>query len=115
MRIYLARRARWIIACARPDELKMALKGDTVNIKTADDDKARVEIEGKFGLKAKKLENGLSLLVEGGDKFIPRLFERIDTEILSVNLKKPSLEDVFINLTGRNIRDNGAPARYRGA
>ncbi|MEK7773748.1 MAG: ATP-binding cassette domain-containing protein, partial [Deltaproteobacteria bacterium] len=49
-----------IIACARPDELKMALKGDTVNIKTADDDKARVEIEDKLGLKAKKLENGLS-------------------------------------------------------
>ncbi|MEK7773833.1 MAG: ABC transporter ATP-binding protein, partial [Deltaproteobacteria bacterium] len=73
------------------------------------------EIEDKLGLKAKKLENGLSLLVEGGDKFIPRLFERLDIEILSVNLKKPSLEDVFINLTGRNIRDNGAPARFRGA
>lgn len=104
-----------IIACARPDELKMSLKGDTVYIRTADDAMARSEIEGKFGLKAKRLEDGLSLLVEGGDKFIPRLFERLDTEILSVNLKKPSLEDVFINLTGRDIRDDGAPARHRGA
>ncbi len=104
-----------IIACARPEELKMSLKGDTVNIRTADDARACSEIEGKFGLKAKKLEDGLSLLVEGGDKFIPRLFERLDTEILSVNLKKPTLEDVFINLTGREIRDDGAPARHRGA
>lgn len=104
-----------IIACARPEDLKMSLKGDTVNIKTTDDARARSEIEDKFGLKAKRLEDGLSLLVDGGDKFIPRLFERLETEILSVNLKKPSLEDVFINLTGRDIRDDVAPARQRGA
>ncbi len=96
-----------IIACERPDELKRAIKGDTIYIKTSDDEKARSEIEEKFGLRPKMVEAGLSLWVEAGDKFIPRLFERLETEILSVNLKRPSLEDVFINLTGRAIRDYG--------
>lgn len=94
-----------IIACARPDELKMSLKGDTVYIKTVDDEKARLEIENKLGLKIKRLEAGLALSVEAGDKFIPRLFEALSVGILSVNIKKPSLEDVFINLTGKEIRD----------
>ncbi len=102
-----------IIACERPDELKRAIKGDTIYIKTSDDEKACAEIEEKFGLKPKPVESGLALTVEAGDKFIPKLFERLTSEILSVNLKKPSLEDVFINLTGKAIRDYGPNARPR--
>ncbi|MBI2412156.1 MAG: ABC transporter ATP-binding protein [Deltaproteobacteria bacterium] len=103
-----------IIACERPDELKRAIKGDTIYIKTEDDEKARREIEEKLGLRPKVTDAGLSLLVEGGEKFIPRLFERLSMGIISVNLKKPSIEDVFINLTGREIRDYGPPQRPRG-
>ncbi|MBI4948762.1 MAG: ABC transporter ATP-binding protein [Deltaproteobacteria bacterium] len=103
-----------IIACDRPEELKRAIKGDTIYIKTEDDEKALREIEEKLGLKPKATDAGLSLLVEGGEKFIPRLFERLSTGIISVNLKKPSVEDVFINLTGREIRDYGPSQRPRG-
>ena len=102
-----------IIACERPDELKRSLRGDTIYIKTADDSRAIGEIKEKFGLKAKMTEAGLSLLVPGGEKFIPKLFEALQTGILAVNLKKPSLEDVFINLTGREIRDYGPTPSYK--
>jgi ABC-2 type transport system ATP-binding protein len=94
-----------IIADGSPAELKRSLKGDTIYIKTADDDMAAREITERFSLEARRLPNGLSVLVEGGEKFIPRLFEALKTPILSVNLSKPSLEEVFINLTGREIRD----------
>lgn len=103
-----------IIALARPDELKRSLKGDTIYIKTSDDEKARSEIKDKFGLTARMTDAGLSVLVEGGEKFIPKIFEKLSSEILAVNLKKPSLEDVFINLTGREIRDYGPAPRPRG-
>jgi len=102
-----------IIALARPDELKRSLKGDTIYIKTSDDIKARVEIRDKFGLDARVVDAGLTVRVEGGDKFIPRLFEGLTTDVVSVNLKKPSLEEVFINLTGREIRDYGQSVRPR--
>jgi ABC-2 type transport system ATP-binding protein len=102
-----------LIACAAPEELKRSLKGDTIYIRTTDDEQAAGVIETKFGLKARRLEHGLSLMVEAGEKFIPRLFEGLGTGILSVNIKRPSLEDVFINLTGREIREGTAPAASR--
>ncbi|MBI1911941.1 MAG: ABC transporter ATP-binding protein [Deltaproteobacteria bacterium] len=101
-----------IIACAKPDDLKRNLRGDTIYIKTSDDERAQVEIQEKFGLKAKKLETGLAVLVESGEKCIPKLFEKLETNILSINLKKPSLEDVFINLTGKEIREYGPSTRF---
>lgn len=94
-----------IIACAAPAELKGSLKGDTVIIKTVDDAVAAREIESGFGIKPAATEAGLVLRVEAGEKFIPRLFEKLTSGILSVNIKRPSIEDVFIHLTGREIRD----------
>jgi ABC-2 type transport system ATP-binding protein len=111
-RIAIMDRGR-IIACDRPDALKKALRGDTIYLKTSDNDRAAVEIEEKFSLKPRKIEGGLALLVESGEKFIPRLFERLETGISSVNLKRPSLEDVFINLTGREMRDEGPAPRQK--
>jgi len=111
-RIAIIDRGR-IIACDRPEALKMALRGDTIYLKTADNEKAAVEIESKFGLRPRRIEGGLALSVDSGEKFIPRLFERLETGIGSVNLKRPSLEDVFINLTGREIRDEGPAPRQR--
>jgi len=105
-----------IIACATPSELKGELKGDTVIIKTVDDATAASEIEARFNLRPAKTDAGLVLSVEAGEKFIPRLFEGLTTGILSVNIKRPSLEDVFIHLTGREIRDERAQPRmnHRG-
>lgn len=103
-----------IIACATPEELKRSLKGDTIYVKTTDDEKARKELESKLGLPCKKIESGLAISVEAGEKFIPRIFEALKTPIVSVNLKRPSLEDVFINLTGREIRDYPSAPGRRG-
>ena len=47
-------------------------------------------------------------LNEEGTQFMPRLVERIRNErieIKSVNLKKPTLDDVFIHFTGRGLRE----------
>ncbi len=102
-----------IIACASPEELKKSLKGDTVYLHTANDEEAAREIEEKMGLKAVRVEGGIVLCVEGAEKFIPRLFAVISGEVISVNLKRPSLEEVFIHLTGRAIRDGAGPANRR--
>jgi ABC-2 type transport system ATP-binding protein len=48
------------------------------------------------------------LTVTNGESFIPRVFETAQSlgmEISSVAVRKPNLEDVFIKLTGREIRE----------
>ncbi|TAN60564.1 ATP-binding cassette domain-containing protein, partial [bacterium] len=105
-----------IIALASPEELKSSLKGDTIYIKTTDDENAAKVIESKLGIKPRSLglDIGLSLAAESGEKFIPKLFEALGAGIVSVSLKRPSLEDVFINLTGRQMRDNAQIVARRG-
>jgi len=51
------------------------------------------------------------LTVKRGESVIPRVFDaaqRLGVEIASVSMRKPNLEDVFIKLTGREIRDDSA-------
>jgi ABC-2 type transport system ATP-binding protein len=43
--------------------------------------------------------------VERGDTFIPELVRQLSVPIRSVSLRRPSLDDVFLALTGRQIRD----------
>lgn len=94
-----------IIACGTPEELKRMIRGDTIYIRTIDDEKASMEIEERFSIKPTQLNDGLAINVPAGDRFIPSLFNTLTTEVVSINLKKPTLDDVFIHLTGRKIRD----------
>ncbi len=102
-----------IIACESPGGLKRSLRGDTIYIKSTDDERAAVELKEKLNLSARKIGSGLSIIVESGEKFIPKIFESMETPILSVSMKRPSLEDVFIHLTGKEIREYQAVAPVR--
>ncbi len=115
-RIAIIDRGR-IIACDKPAILKASVRGDCVRLKTSDDDIASLEIEKAFNIKPVKTEQGISFTIEGGEAgemFIPRLFGRLTVGVISVDVRKPSLEDVFIKLTGREIRDASVQLQPRG-
>ncbi len=105
-----------IIAEGSPEELKRRVEGDTIYLKTTDDARSKELIEDIFHIKVNQLDIGLSFQVKRGEKFIPRLFNGLPIDIVSINLKRPSLNDVFISLTGREIREGGTAAgdRFRG-
>lgn len=69
------------------------------------------EIENKFNLNVKNLDNRLKIEVTDGDKFLPKLFNELKEKIESVELRKPTLDDVFLNLTGKKIREEDASAK----
>jgi ABC-2 type transport system ATP-binding protein len=51
-----------------------------------------------------------------GTRCLPIIMERLREKgisIVSVNLKKPTLDDVFVHYTGRDIRDSGAGKLHR--
>ncbi|MFH2107298.1 MAG: ATP-binding cassette domain-containing protein [Chrysiogenia bacterium] len=99
-----------IVALDTPARLKDILGGDMVHLEIPDGGGVLVDILKKTDwIKAIKQHNGqLSLTMEQGDKRIPELMNlalQTGTNVHSVNLRKPSLEDVFLNFTGRIIRE----------
>ena len=92
-----------IIALGTPSKLKSELKGDVIKMEVDDPDKA-VKVLGD----AKRFDGSIHLSVKGADKKLVGMLSKLSkagVEVKSVNIKKPSLNDVFLHLTGRRIRD----------
>jgi ABC-2 type transport system ATP-binding protein len=94
-----------IIALDTPARLKAMVHGDVIHLVTADNKKAIEEIRNTFFIAAREESGGLVLETEKGDEFIPGLLRALTIQTLSVSLTKPTLNDVFLKLTGRTIRD----------
>ncbi|HIH69491.1 ATP-binding cassette domain-containing protein [Methermicoccus shengliensis] len=102
-----------IIAMDTPQRLKDVLGGDVISVEVeADIDKLMDHLRGLSWIKAmKRHDEVLDLTVEKGEKRIPELIstaQKVGVSIASINLHEPSLEDVFIHFTGKNIRDEGS-------
>ena len=52
-------------------------------------------------MSVKRVEDELRIEKIGGAQFIPTLVEAFPQQIISVTLGKPTLEDLFIQLTGQ--------------
>ncbi len=104
-----------IIAQGTPHSLKDSIGGDVISIK-CDYQKGCVEkLEKTSWVKSTKTHDGyIDVRVEKGEEKIPellRIMEKQGTKIESVNLRKPSLDDVFLHYTGKTIREEEASAR----
>jgi ABC-2 type transport system ATP-binding protein len=94
-----------IVALDTPAALKEAVGADRVRI-TTDDDAAAIEaLARRFDLEAGISEEAVSFAVPDGEGFVPRLFAELGVPIRSVNLSRPTLDDVFMSHTGTTIRD----------
>jgi ABC-2 type transport system ATP-binding protein len=97
-----------IIAIGTPDELKKEVGGEVVYIRTADNANAKKEIERLFRLKVSEKNSELYLSCEMGDTCIPEIIRTIGERVLSVRVQRPTLNDVFLQLTGKTIREEEA-------
>ncbi|MFZ5906817.1 MAG: ATP-binding cassette domain-containing protein [Nitrospirota bacterium] len=97
-----------IIALDSPSELKQAIGGDVVSIKTTDNPSTKRELERIFKLGVTEKEGELSMTCPIGDTCIPEMLRTIGDKVLSVRIQRPTLNDVFLNLTGKAIRDGEA-------
>ncbi len=94
-----------IIALDTPQNLKQMVRGDVIHLTTDNNARAIIEMQEKFGISAQEENGGLVLETEKGDEFIPKLLHSLSVQTLTVSLQKPTLNDVFLKLTGRTIRD----------
>jgi ABC-2 type transport system ATP-binding protein len=101
------------VAMDAPSRLKDTLGGDVVSLELEGDSTAFREALGREDwVKRSKLhEDVLSLTMERGERRIPELVmlaREKGVTVNCVNLRKPSLEDVFLHFTGRTIREQEA-------
>ena len=89
-----------IVVMDSPEALKASVGADRVSITTSDDEAAIRVLRDRFAIEAKRSEGVVSFHVAGGEHFIPRLFADLGLPILSVNVARPTLDDVFMSLTG---------------
>ncbi|OPY36429.1 MAG: Trehalose/maltose import ATP-binding protein MalK [Methanoregula sp. PtaU1.Bin051] len=98
-----------IIASGTSYELKNALGQDIIYIETADDVKTTTVLRTFSEVKdIRPAFRGLSVIITtDGTKCLPAILDRLKAEgieVMSANLKKPTLDDVFVHFTGREIR-----------
>lgn len=102
-----------IIALDTPAALKAQTGGDIVRLRTADNEAAREFLQQEYRITARDEQGTLRFEVEHGDKFVPRLLGNMPVPVQAVEIARPTLNDVFLHLTGRAIRDEGADATSR--
>ncbi len=100
-----------LIALDTPDELKSKVGGDIIEIVTLNNEAAKKEIETKYNKEVTEDQKILSFKVDKGHKFLISFIKNFNTPIKSINLRRPTLNDVFLKLTGRQIRDEEASER----
>jgi len=99
-----------IIALDTPENLKKMVGENIITLKTDNNEEAAVEIKKRFSLESQLKNDELRLEVKDGEKFVPRLIKDTSVTINFISLWKPTLDDVFLKLTGRAIREQGAGA-----
>ena len=97
-----------IAALGTPGELKSRVGGDVITLTVADPAAAAADIEQRFGLTPLRDEGSLRIEVADGAAFLPRLVRELSVPVETVSLRRPSLDDVFLKLTGHAIRAEGA-------
>ncbi len=97
-----------IVTLDTPDNLKKMVGGDVITLVTQDLKEVKGLIEERFGLPVQQPGDYLQLEVAGGESFIPVLAGELRGRIQSISLHKPTLDDVFLKLTGRDIREETA-------
>jgi ABC-2 type transport system ATP-binding protein len=94
-----------------PERLKRLAGGDRI-IFTGDAALPR-EVAARYGVTVQRVGPDYHFQIPDGAEFVPRLVVDFRGRIRSIQVKPPSLDDVFLQLTGRIIREEEGAALDR--
>jgi ABC-2 type transport system ATP-binding protein len=105
-----------IVADGTPDELKRRVSGDVVTLQVnGDADGARELLAQQPVVQDVTVsdDGALRLNVFHGAEALPvllRVLDDVGVTMSSINLSRPTLDDVFLTMTGRSLRDDSPSA-----
>jgi ABC-2 type transport system ATP-binding protein len=100
-----------LVAEGTPDELKREVSGDvvTVGLNGATPEAAELLDTAEYVRKLETTDAGVRLFVDEGATAIPLILRSLDgagIDLTSIELHRPSLDDVFLTKTGRSLRES---------
>ena len=104
-----------IVALDTPRALKARIGGGVVRLQTENDGQARAWLTER-GFTPTDASPGLMLVHADPAAILPDLLRNLPVKVLRAEIHQPSLEDVFLGLTGKGLQTEGgaAPARPAG-
>jgi ABC-2 type transport system ATP-binding protein len=95
-----------LAACDTPAAMKERIGGDVITLATRETSRVAKLIDEQFHIPTEMVDGVVRLERQRGHEFVPQLIESLPGLIDSVSVGKPTLEDVFIHVTGRLFRDD---------
>jgi ABC-2 type transport system ATP-binding protein len=104
-----------IVALGTPAELKKQIGGGVIRLETDDNVEAQTWLAGR-GFAAEPADKLLMLVHPDPASVLPEILRSMPVKVHRVSINEPSLEDVFLKLTGRGLGGEapGATARPNG-
>ena len=101
-----------VIANDTPERLKANLAGDRITI-DADGAETAAEVAANLPEARDIVRDGarVGVTVKGGEVVLPEFIRALDArgaKVLAANVRRPTLDDVFLGLTGRSLRESAA-------
>jgi ABC-2 type transport system ATP-binding protein len=97
-----------LVAVGTPDELKAGVGGDVVVVHTAVPGTLQNQIRERFGCAPVIVDGSVRVEIAHGHRFVRDVVEAFASDIQAVTFSKPTLEDVFVHLTGHRFWESGA-------
>jgi ABC-2 type transport system ATP-binding protein len=107
-----------IVALDSPEGLKRQVGGELITFTSPDIDVAAEEVKTRYGVEPLVKDGTVRFHVTEGNKFLVDFVRSFPHQLQTVSLERPTLDDVFITLTGHEIRDSELDSReqmLRGA
>jgi ABC-2 type transport system ATP-binding protein len=98
-----------LVAVGTPDALKGEIGGDVVVVQTVEPERMRERIRDRFGCEPRLVDGALRIELPRGHEFVREVVEAFPGDIQAVTFGKPTLEDVFVHLTGHRFWNADGP------
>jgi len=92
-----------LIACGSPESLCAKIGCDVLTLAGRDTDRLAEMLQAKFGWAASVQDGTVRVEIPRAHEQVAKIVEAFPGEILSVTAGRPTLEDVFVHLTGERL------------
>jgi ABC-2 type transport system ATP-binding protein len=92
-----------LVAVGTPAALKAEIGGDVVVVHANDAERLRGRIRQRFGCEPRLVDGALRIELPRGHEFVREVVDAFPGEIEAATFGKPTLEDVFVHLTGHRF------------